>query len=481
MKILHISPELASIAKVGGLADVVFGLSKEFLRMGHFLSILLPKYNFFEKDDRLKNLQTKLEFSLPFPFDRCKTRAWTANYEGIPLYLLEIVNLKSLYSDIYSSGDEEKKRFLIFSKAAAEFLIKSDLDIDVIHLHDWPTAVFAPLWKKQGKKDTAVLLTMHNLQYQGHCSLQQAQAIIDNNTEILNAMKESYDSDKINLLKGGILYADMLTTVSPTYAEEIQHTDKGYGLEKILQKKNSKLHGILNGIDYHFWNPETDPFLFKNFPTDPLEKLLEGKKENRFKLLEKLQMKEEARSPLFACISRMVYQKGPEMIIHAVRHVVEKGGKFILLGSPPEPHYKGAFEELSKELEGHPRAYLHFNYNEALAHRIYASSDFLLIPSIFEPCGLTQMIALRYGSLPIVRSTGGLSDTIRDGENGLAFEHPEISDMMKALNRAFQIFAEIGKLHDMIRKGSKCDYSWKASAKKYLQLYKSLMSCRKNR
>ncbi len=465
MKILHITPEIAPFAKVGGLGDVVIGLSKEFVKMGHCISIMLPKYPFLATQHDELGIKYDREFSAIIDGRKRKIHLWHTTLQKVHVYFLEVEHEHFFQNGIYG-GAREKESFLLFSKAALALIIQWNFSLDALHLHDWATAPVA-LLKCLGI-DLPILLTIHNLQYQGHCSAELFRRFFDRN------MQTEPDAAIVNLLELGVRYCNALNTVSPTYAKEIMTSQYGYGMENTLRKYQSKLHGILNGIDYDYWNPTNDFYLKKNYPLFPLKHLLEGKKKNRFDLSKQLGLEVDLGTPLFACISRMVYQKAPQLIVHAIHHVIDHGGQFILLGSEPEPQYQQLFDALQDKLAKHQHGHLHFTYNEALAHAIYAAADFLLIPSIFEPCGLTQLIGMRYGTIPIVRKTGGLKDSIKDMFNGLVFTDPSVEEIEKVINRAFTVYHHPREMHEIIEAGCNMDFSWEASAKKYETLYQTL-------
>ncbi|MCB1110149.1 MAG: glycosyltransferase, partial [Chlamydiia bacterium] len=281
----------------------------------------------------------------------------------------------------------------------------------------------------------------------------------------------------------GLVYSDCLTTVSPTYAREIQGKE-GFGLESLLIEKKEKLQGILNGIDTSYWNPETDPLLEKNYPThgNDLKEVLEAKSINRKALQKKLNMDYDP-APLFIAITRLVQQKGPEMIRFGIEYVLKKGGQFILLGSTPEPTLKEEFYSLSEEYRDNPHVHFHFIFDEELAHLTFAAADCILIPSLFEPCGLTQMISLRYGTIPIVHKVGGLSDTVFDIDheqiplekrNGYTFDFPSEDSLRWSIDRAFEHHKnDPQKWHQMLKNGFQKDWSWKTPALEYLEVYRN--------
>ncbi len=457
MYIVHLATELSPIAKVGGLGDVTAGLSKALIEEGQKVEVILPFYKTIDRK-RLKKLK-----SLGDSF-------WSAEYDTIPLVLIESPYFER--EAIYGEKDDID-RFTFFSKAALDYLLKSNKHPDILNLHDWLTSFAAPLYRetyqKKGLKIGAIVATIHNMKYQGVCPLGK-----------LPLKRASLIKDKkANLLQTGLIEADILTTVSPTYAKEIEGKE-GCGLEEVIKQK--KLKGILNGIDTSYWNPETDPLLAENYD---LETLAEGKKENR-KALQKMLKMDYDSAPLFTSISRLVEQKGPKLILAGIDYVLKKGGQFILLGSTPDPSLKKQFQALSEEYRDNPHVHFHFVFDEKLAHLTFAAADFILVPSLFEPCGLTQMIALRYGTLPIVHKVGGLRDTIfdidhedipKEKRNGYTFDFPSEDSLRWSIDRAFEHHKnDPKKCALMLQNGIKKDWSFKTPALEYLEIYQEALT-----
>jgi len=469
MKIFHISSEMAPIVKIGGMADMIYGLVKASLSQSHQISVILPMYNLISSHPIKKELSLYKEFFLPsFPQIE-KILVWKTNFEGAVLYFIDI---PGFFPVVY--GGEETLRFLLFSCAVAEFLIQFSLQVDIIHLHDWPTAFVASMLKIFYKSNLRIIFTLHNMQHQGLCNPQDFVHLgIDNNFFLpFVILQDASHPELFNLLQGGIIYADLLTTVSPTYAKEIQ-CNQGFGLASLIHAKQNKLYGILNGIDYEFWNPSKDPFLAKNYSPLSLQQVLKGKSSNRLHLSKKLQLTQK-NAPLFTAITRLVYQKGPDLLLHAITYVKQKGGQFVLLGSSPESPYESSFIALQKQLQDDPNIHFCLSLDEPLSHLLYAAADFIVIPSLFEPCGLTQMIALHFGCIPIVRKTGGLGDTIKEEENGIVFSEFTLSSLENAIDKAFLLYNKKDSLHKIMKNGLRQDFSWKSSALAYQQLYENI-------
>ncbi|MBS0605205.1 MAG: glycogen synthase [Verrucomicrobia bacterium] len=495
MYIVHIATELAPVAKVGGLADVIHGLSKELCRLGHHVEIILPKYDCLHYGD-LKNLKVEHRelWSYEGPY-RFNNTVWSATVDGLKVLFIEPHHPQYYFSRgaIYGCHDDVD-RFTYFSRAAMEYLYKSDKHPDAIHVHDWPTALVPVLYKDMyldlGYRAGGTVLTIHNMAHQGRCQLHNLSKAGLRGESYLSAdkMQDPFALGEVNLLKGGIVYANKISTVSPNYEKEIQTAEGGFGLEDVLVKHRKKLKGILNGIDEEFWNPEKDPHLVQNYPTHGIDsarlpQVLEGKKENRRHLRTHLRLK-ESDAPIVASVSRLVPQKGPELIKHALERTLEKGGQFILLGSTPSQPIHKEFEKLQADLKNNENAVVLMDKDEALAHQIFAAADMFIIPSLFEPCGLTQLISLRYGTVPIARMTGGLSDTVFDIEtslrpmderNGFAFDFPDKKGVDWAISRAMECFKrEPQKWQTLMLNGMRQDFSWKSAAPEYLLLYQDL-------
>jgi starch synthase len=486
MHVIHIASELAPIAKVGGLADVVFGLARETQKKGHTVEILIPKYDCLDYT-QLQNL--KPEFRELWSYDgpyRYHNTIWSAEVQGLKVLLLEPQHPGYYFSrgSIYGSPDDVD-RFIYFSRASLEYIFKSGKNPDIIHIHDWPTALVAPLYKEMyiplGLRVKGIVQTIHNLQHQGKCSPQNITRAGLRGEDFLTPakMQDPFLPGNLNLLKGGIEYSDFVTTVSPTYEKEIKTVEGGCGLNTLLIKHSNKLKGILNGIDFEYWNPETDPLLPGKYNGKSAEK---GKQANKAELRKKMGLK-ESKGPLVCSISRLAAQKGPELIAYGMKKTVEKEGQFVLLGTPSNAETDAQFKTLQKDLSKNKNAMIHLQYDEQLAHLLYAASDMILIPSIFEPCGLSQMIGLRYGSVPLVRFTGGLADSVFDVDtskkpenerNGFVFDFPDTSGVDWALDRAFKYYKDASKWAQIVQRGMQCDFSWSRSTDAYLEIYNQL-------
>ena len=466
MRIIHLAAEFAPLAKAGGLGEVLVGLSRELTRSAHFVDVIIPKYNF------IKHRDIKPEVA-DFKCLDHRNAMWSARVEECQVHLLE-AHHPTRYFDrgkIYGESDDIA-RFIYFSRAALEYLKLRKEPIDVLHLHDWHVSLCAPLVKNLFKELNVkkIVLSIHNVEYQGKCASSDLDGI---------GMK-GYDSLRdetghINLLKGGIVYSDAIVPVSPSYAKEILTAPYGFHLDSTLRTHRSKITGILNGIDTKIWDPSQDPHLAACYE---IESALQAKNGNRAKFPLALNKR-----PWVGTVSRLVPQKGPELLEEALKKTIDLGGCFLLLGSSPMPHLQDHFNRLKEKYQGHPQVFLSYEYNESMAHQIYAALDLLIVPSHFEPCGLTQMIGMRYGTVPIVRATGGLKDTVFDCDdfkvpagrrNGFTFPEITSASMYGALERAFQLFrSEPAAFQSLIRRGMQADFSWKKPAQEYLKLYRT--------
>lgn len=482
MKIALVASEIAPPAKVGGLADVILGLGRALKREGKEVFALIPKYKGIDLDgvDDLK-IHTK-ELSVNYGGVAYKNTLWEGGVRGLKVYFFEDRHPQAFFSRENFYGEEDDAdRFAYFSKGVLAAL-KAIGTPDVIHLHDWQTALCAPLIKEASSpfKQSRIIFTIHNIAYQGNYDKAiGARAGLSD----LSVLADPYSPDRINLMKGGILQADAVTTVSPTYAKEVMSSPGGRGLEEALSSVKERFYGILNGIDTDYWNPETDPLL--PAPFSPLkkrgsQKFWKGKSACKKELQARFSLP-ISDAPIVASVGRLVAQKGLELIKHALFRTLEKGGRFVLLGSASEPAVQGEFLTLKAKFAGHPGVHLELGHSEELVHLIFSGSDYLIVPSLFEPCGLTQMIALTYGTLPIVRRTGGLADTIEDVDTsekpakertGYTFDYPDFGGVDWALDRALNDYAKKPeKREGLILNGYKKDFSWEGPAKKYLEIY----------
>ncbi len=439
MDIVHVASEFTSIIKVGGLGDVVSSLSKELAKTEHQIEVLLPKYDCIEPQI-LANLE-KSNF-----------------IDGVKITFIDLKEY--FHRGVVYGEKDDSQRFAQFSKSAYEHLNMRPKLPDVLHLHDWQTSLIALLMP-----NVRTVITLHNLQHQGLIKPKILTELDLDGNALLSKYFDPKYLHTINLLKIGIIHADIITTVSPTYAKEILD-NQGYGLDTIL--KTYPIEGILNGLDTDFWNPKIDRMISYNYSFLNVQ---EGKKANLDKIAKQLGVNGKAH-PIVCAITRLVEQKGPRFIEKSIELTLNQGGVFLLLAGHPEQKERNYFESLQKKINRPSHLFVYYEFDESLAHLVYAASDMIVIPSLFEPCGLTQMIAMLYGTIPIVHQTGGLADTVQNGINGFTYPTQTLKFFEIALTSAFDLYAN-NPIHWMklVANGMQMNFSWNNSSKQYLKLY----------
>ncbi len=469
MKILFVSAEAYPLAKVGGLGDVAGSLPKALRSLGHDVRMVLPRYGMIRdaKDDGGP-------FAVGVGGSALEARLKTTNLSGLPVYLIDRPDLFDR-PKVYEYEDDGK-RFGFFCRAVLDSLPAADFWPDVIHLNDWHSAMVAVFLRTLYAGDERyhrikTVLTIHNLQHQGLFG----RDLFD----WLGLPAEAWNLEavefygQLNFMKAGIVYADFVNTVSPTYAKEIQTEEYGCRLDGLLRARSAKLTGILNGIDYDVWNPAKDPIIAQKYSKSTVDK----KAANKAALQKETGLPAKADVPVLGMVSRVTEQKGFDILIPALPELLQEGVQTILLGAG-ERKFEAPLAELAAS---HPRFVAYLKYDEAFAHRIYAGSDFFLMPSKFEPCGLGQMISLRYGTLPIARITGGLTDTVSDltadptRGNGFAFEEYAPAALLDATRRAVAFFRGRRGWKGVRQRAMSLDLSWNASAKRYAALYERVL------
>ncbi len=476
-----VTPEAVPYAKTGGLADVTGALIKEFNSAGLKAFLFMPFYSEVIKSDNISD--TGIRIRLQILSETIEASMLESGDKDYPAYFIRCDKFfmrKGLYGE--SSGDypDNALRFSFFSRVSLEAMKALSLRPDIIHLHDWQTALI-PFYLKNFYsgdpffKDTKTVLTIHNLGYQGifHPSQLPYMGV---GLEYFNPEGLEFYG-KVNLLKAGIIYSDAITTVSENYAREILTEEYGFGLDGILRKRSSRLFGILNGIDYELWNPETDIYLPKRYSI----KDIGPKRSCKISLLRELSLRLTPEQPLIGFVGRFASQKGVDLIAEAIPDIIRLGAGLIMIGEGDREIEK----RLLKEAEAFKDSlYLKTGYDEALARKVYAGSDILLMPSRYEPCGLTQMISMRYGTVPLARATGGLVDTIEDYDHlkekgsGFLFRGYNSAEMIKSLKRAFCLLRQKRRWMSLVRSVMKKDFSWKGSAGKYIALFRKLKEAR---
>lgn len=479
MKILFVASEGLPYSKTGGLADVIEGLPRALHDLGHQVAVLLPRYRGNKVTSTLvSSVTVSLGETLRFP-----ALAEAPSSGGVRYFFVddpEFFDRPHLYGNKNEDYPDNFARFAEFSRAAIEFAKRVWLP-DVIHCHDWQSALVPVLLRTQHAKDRVtrglpVVLTIHNLGYQGifpRPALSEAGL-----PESLFTMDALEYFGKINFLKGGLIFSDYLTTVSRRYAEEIQTPEFGFGLEGLLRNRADRLVGIVNGVDYAVWSPELDTFIAQNYSVHNLD----AKKVCKKDLLAALHLPEENMDrPLIGIISRFVNQKGFDLIAEIAGELITENVALAVLGSG-EARYEALFKGLASKYPA--RVGVKIGYDNVLAHKIEAGADMFLMPSHYEPCGLNQVYSLRYGTAPIVRSTGGLDDTIQPFDaqtvqgTGFKFETYAPEALLECVRTALRTFRDPKAWRALQANGMGMDFSWKASAGAYVNVYEAAKRAR---
>ena len=468
MKVCFIAAEAAPFVKVGGLGDVIGSLPKALRELGVDARVILPLYSSIDRE----------RFGLKYKAYQFVDLGWRHSYcgifetevDGVPCYFVD--NEQYFNRDsIYGQADDGE-RFAFFSKAALEILPALDFKPDVVNVNDWHTAlsvIYLDVLKSREAefyKDMKSVLSIHNIEFQGRFNPYEMGNLFGLENKYFDAL--IYNGD-VNLLKGAIQLADRVNTVSETYAREILDPYFSYGLDKILAVEQGKLRGILNGIDVDKFNPKTDPMIPVNYDL----KTFEDKVQNKLAFQKEMDLEVNADIPLIGMVTRLTHQKGIDLILQASEEILKTGAQLVILGTG-DAHYESALRSLEHYRHDRVRSILLFS-NEMSA-KIYAASDLFLMPSKTEPCGLSQLISMRYGTVPVVHRVGGLRDTVIpftgvEG-NGFTFESFQAGDMMDAIYRAVTCFYQSpDEWNQIIKNNLQKDVSWEQSAKKYLDLY----------
>lgn len=479
MKILLVSPEVTPFAKTGGLADVAGSLPQALKRLGHDVRVILPCYNTVQKGGfAFRKSRKSVEVSVGGRSHKALLRQ--AGVDGVTVYFVENTEFfgrDGLYGTVEGDYPDNAERFGFFCRAVLAFLRRMDFRPDIIHVNDWQSALIPVLLRTELQADPfyasiGSLLTIHNLGYQGlfpHSALSS----LGLPAELFSVDAMEYYG-QISFLKGGVVFADRINTVSPTYRDEILTPEMGIGFDGILRTRKDDLSGILNGLDEKLWDPMVDTALNTNYGASSLR----GKAADKKALQKSLGLDPEPAIPLVAMVTRLDTQKGLEIVHQAWEGMMARNLQFVLLGTGEKIHME-RFEKIKGCCPG--RISINLSFNDALARRIYAASDLFLMPSLYEPCGLGQLIALRYGSLPLVRRTGGLADTIHDPAasaqkaNGFVFDEPTPEALLEALDRALESYADRRFWLRLVKRGMQQDLSWNRSAEKYLEIYKKIL------
>jgi starch synthase len=476
LRILYVTAEASPFAKVGGLADVAGSLPKSLRELGHDVRVIMPRYGRISPE--IYHLEPALDvFQVPLPGGDEPASLLRTDLEGsVPVYMVESEHYFGR-EGIYGYPDDGE-RFIFFCRAALEAVRMLNWSPDIVHCNDWHTAIIPSMVKTTYDNDpiyakAATVFTIHNLAYHG---------IFDQKILAMTGLGGGFlrpqiggNSDQIDLMSQGILYAEVVNTVSPTYAQEILTPEYGEGLDAVLKYRKARIFGILNGLDTEFFNPATDPHLTMQYDLESLERKIE----NKLALQREGNLKEDPAVPIVGIVSRLADQKGFDLLESIIEPLlVETGLQLVLLGTGDQ-HYQDLFRRIGQRYAGQVAIALTFDVG--LAQRIYAGADMFLMPSRYEPCGLGQMIAMRYGTIPVVRRTGGLADTVADYQpasregNGFVFENYTSQAFFVAIVRAIEAYRRPAEWHVLQTRAMQTDFTWAASAQRYVDLYQKAL------
>lgn len=484
LRILFVTPEAVPFAKTGGLADVSGSLPKFLYPLGCELILIMPYYRAVKQSGQpLSYLGEKIEVPLGDEIIRGDIYQGQLTSE-ISIFFIgrdEFFDREYLYSTPKGDYFDNAERFIFFSRAALIFCQQIGYIPDIIHHHEWQTGLISAYLKSVYKNDpffskTASVFTIHNIAYQGLFKKEKFW-LTGLPSEIYNPEGIEF-WERINLMKAGIVYADIINTVSKKYSEEIQSAEYGYGLDGILRKRRKDLYGILNGVDYGDWNPSSDPYIIAHYDINDLS----GKESCKMDLLREFGLPPSLEKyPLLGMISRLADQKGFDLLVEIIDELFTMDVGFVLLGTG-EQKYHDIFREIGKRYP--KKAGIRIAYDDRLAHKIEAGADIFLMPSRYEPCGLNQIYSLRYGTIPVVRATGGLDDTIVNydplsGEgNGFKFEGYDAKEFLKKIKIAISFYSQPAHWEKIIKNAMAQDFSWHKSAEAYLSLYQKALDRR---
>lgn len=478
MKLAMLSSEITPFAKTGGLADVVGTLSIALEERGHEVSLIMPGYRSVLSGS-FSLEETDIQLAIPLGTRIEKASVFrTRTEQNVSVYFVradQYFDRDFLYGTAYGDFPDNAERFTFFSRAALQILRRHP--IDIIHCHDWQAALAIVFLKAQGSRypeiaSAKTVLTAHNLGFQG--IFHEADwPLLDLDRSYFSPLQLEFYGN-INFLKGALVAADKITTVSPSYAQEIMSAEQGFGLQGVLRQRAADVVGILNGVDYREWSPENDPFIARRYRKSNLD----GKSLCKEKLQASLGLPVVSEVPLLGMISRLTSQKGFDLVQQILDQLMEQRLQIVLLGSG-EPRYESFFTSAAARFPEKFAARIGFD--EALAHQIEAGADIFLMPSLYEPCGLNQMFSLKYGTIPVVRAVGGLRDTVVDYDaargigTGFVFHPYEPRALAAAIERALRAFVDKPAWSAMIHRAMSMDFSWDRSAQAYHNLYEQVL------
>lgn len=478
MKILFVAGEAAPFYKTGGLGDVAYALPKELVKQGVDIRVVIPYYTNISEPFK-KDITDVTSFSIRVGWKTRYVGVKTCVLDGIRYYFIDNMDYFNR-GKLYGEWDDGE-RFAFFSMAVIEMMEKIDFIPDILHVNDWHTAMIPALLVDKyhwvdAYRSIRKVLTIHNLKFQGIYDAMILGSLFNTSFSLYTEDGVKYHHHLINYLKGGINFSDRVTTVSPSYANEIQTTEFGEQLDGVLRYNSWKVRGILNGIDYEWNNPETDPLIPHHFSVNDLE----GKKQNKLELQRRLGLPENPEVPLFVCVSRLTDQKGFHLLEECLEELLQSDIQVAILGTG-EPNLEHSFTYFANKYPTKCKTMITFDV--MLAQQFYAASDFFLMPSAFEPCGLSQLMAMRYGSLPIVHETGGLRDTVipynqYTGEGtGFSFYDFNAHTLKNTIYQALDVYTYRKEhWHGLVKQAMTMDFSWEKPAKEYQNLYQELLN-----
>ncbi|NLM97080.1 MAG: glycogen synthase GlgA [Halanaerobiaceae bacterium] len=476
LKILFVSAEVSPFFKTGGLADVAGSLPLALKKMGHDVRVVMPEYKLIPEEYR-RELKHICHFRTILSWRNEYIGVNTINHRGLDYYFID--NKSFFYQDNIYESDARHVQYALFCKAVLDMLPYIDFKPHIIHCNDWHTGPLClylkELYNNDFYRDIRTVFTIHNLKYQGQFGTEIIEDVLGLNFYEHYNRGDIIHNGLVNYMKMGIIFSDMVTSVSKSYVEEIRTPYFGEGLDYAIRMRGENVYGILNGLDYEEYNPGNDCDIYHNYDSSNTE----GKLINKKRLQEELNLKLDAEQPLVGLISRFYEQKGLDLIMAVMDEIMTLNIQFVVLGTG-EAKYENFFREYG--LRYPDRISANIRYDHSLAKKIYAGSDLFLVPSRFEPCGLTQLISLRYGSIPIVRETGGLRDTIQPyneytGEgNGFSFRNYNAHDMLYTIRRAVDIYRNKDIWRTLVIRGMESDFSWDKSAGEYIALYSGLVN-----
>lgn len=488
MYIVQIASECAPVIKAGGLGDVVYGLSRELEGRGNCVELILPKYDCMRYDQVWGMHEAYRDLWVPWNGGAIHTSVYCGWVHGRLCFFIEPHSGENFFNrGHYYGALDDHMRFAFFSKAALEFLLKSNKRPDIIHCHDWQTGLLPvmlyEMYRHHGMDHQRVCYTIHNFKHQGIGGADVLWATGLNNDAYYyhyDRLQDNFNPTAINFMKSGIVYSNYVNTVSPHHAWEARNSDISCGLGHTLEVHNQKFGGVLNGVDYEVWNPETDPHIPQHYSAETYR----DKAKNKAALRDRLLMR-DADKPIIAYIGRLDDQKGVHLVHHALYYALAHNAQFVLLGSATASHIGSWFWHEKQHLNDNPDCHLELGFNEELAHLIYAGADMMVVPSNYEPCGLTQMLGLRYGAVPVVRGVGGLVNTVFDRDhdqyhtpeerNGYVFHQTDNHALESALDRAIGLWHQYpDEFEKLAIQGMNCDNSWNLPGEQYLGVYEHI-------